>query len=118
MPPPDGFNVPLVHRVYEFYKLFHGFIRLFPKTEKHSLGQKIESLILELLELILLAVSLPSREKTGVLQRASLKIDLLKILIRLAKDIKAIDDKKYIRLEEELQEIGKMTGGWIRSLKF
>jgi len=50
------------------------------------------------------------------LQKASLKIDLLKILIRLAKEVKALDNKKYIQLQQELQEIGKMIGGWIRSL--
>ena len=107
----------MAHRIYEFYKLFHGFIKLFPKTEKYSLGQKIENLILEVLELILFAVSSPAKEKFLTLQKASLKIDLLKILIRLVKDIKALDNKKYIRLQEELQEIGKMVGGWLRSLR-
>jgi len=54
--------------------------------------------------------------KYNILQKASLKIDLLKILIRLAKEVKALDNKKYIQLQQELQEIGKMIGGWIRSL--
>jgi len=41
----------------------------------------------------------------------------LKILIRLAEDIKALPTKKYLYLEELLQEIGKMLGGWIRSIR-
>jgi len=35
----------------------------------------------------------------------------VKILIRLANDIKSLDDKKYLILQEKLQEIGKMIGG-------
>jgi len=46
-----------------------------------------------------------------------LKTDTLKILIRLAKEVKALDNKKYIQLEQELQELGKMIGGWMRSIK-
>ena len=29
----------------------------------------------------------------------------------------ATDTKKYLHLEEQLQEIGRMLGGWLRSLK-
>lgn len=109
-------NVPLLHRIFEFYKVAYQYIQLFQKKDKYTLGQKINDLILEILELIFLAVSLSKEEKSKILQKASLKIDLLKILIRLAKEIKTLDNKKYIQLQQELQEIGKMTGGWLRSL--
>jgi hypothetical protein len=35
----------------------------------------------------------------------------------LLKDIKSIPEKKYILLEENLYEIGKMLGGWIKFLE-
>ena len=92
------------------------YIQLFPKKDKYTLGQKIDNLILDIMELILSAANSQREERCNLLRKASLKIDLLKILIRLAKEIKALDNKKYIRLEEELQEIGRMLGGWIRSL--
>ena len=81
------------------------------------MGQKIDNLILETLELVFLVINVSREEKCNILKKASLKIDLLKTLIRLAKEVKAIDDKKYIQLQKELQEIGKMIGGWIRSLR-
>lgn len=82
------------------------------------MGQKIETLILEILELTLLAVTLPIKEdKSKALRKISLKVDLLKILIRLANQIKVVDNKKYLRLEEALLGIGKMAGGWLRSLQ-
>lgn len=32
-------------------------------------------------------------------------------------DLKIIEDKKYLELELALQEISKMTNGWIKYLK-
>jgi four helix bundle protein len=87
----------------------------FPKKSREVLGQKIEQIILEILELISKASY--SREKINNLANASLKLDFLKILIRIAYETKTIDQKKYLLMEQELQEIGKMLGGWIRSIK-
>lgn len=106
-----------MHRIFEFYKLVYQYIQLFPKKDKYTLGQKIDNLTLETLELVFLAVNLSREEKYKTLQKASLKIDLLKILVRLAKEVRALDNKKYIQLQQELQEIGRMIGGWIRSLR-
>jgi len=33
------------------------------------------------------------------------------------KDVKTIDGKKYMNLESVVDEIGRMLGGWIRSIK-
>jgi len=52
-----------------------------------------------------------------ILENASKKLNTLKILIRLLKEIKAIDIKKYVILENFCQEIGKMLGGWIKFIK-
>ena len=46
-----------------------------------------------------------------------IKIDVLRVLIRLAKEIKALDNKKYLISQECLDEIGRMLGGWIKSTK-
>lgn len=113
---PNKFDAPLVHKLYEFYKLFHIYIKLFPKTEKYSLGQKIENLILTSLEQSILAARAIKQEKTILLNKIDKNVNLLKILIRLAYDTKSIDNKKYIILQEQLQEIGKMIGGWLKSL--
>lgn len=43
-------------------------------------------------------------------------LDSIKILIRLTYSLEIIKEHDYIKLEEELNEIGRMLGGWIRSL--
>jgi len=44
-------------------------------------------------------------------------VDFLKILFRLCYELKIINQKKYLLMEEKSQEIGRMLGGWIKSLK-
>ena len=56
-------------------------------------------------------------QKLETLQNLSSKFDLLKILLRIGQENKALTTNKYLTLQSYLQEIGKMTGGWIRYLK-
>lgn len=70
---------------------------------------------MQLLEAIILASNLSKQEKSPVLREASMKVDLLRIFFRLGKDLKIIENKKYIELENSIIEIGKMVGGWIKT---
>lgn len=89
----------------------------FPKTSRYSLGAKIDSLFIEIIELTHKAITLNRQNKLPYLIRANLKLDLLKFFLQIAWQIKAIDNKRYIFLSTDLEEIGKMFGGWIRQLK-
>ncbi len=92
-------------------------MKLFPKTEKYSLGQRIENLILEILEFSLKTIYSPRQEKLPLLKELDIKIGFLKMLIRLSNEIRVLDNKKYLILQEKLQEIGRMIGGWMKSIK-
>lgn len=94
----------------------YGYLKLFPKKDRYTLGQKLDSLTLAIFELILMAGTSQKDKKSLYLEKAIISVDLLKILIRLAKDVQALDNKKYLQLEQYLQEIGRMLGGWRRSL--
>lgn len=89
-----------------------------PKRNKYTLGQKTDDITLEIMEYLITASNNSHREtKLKYLKKASIKLDLLKVLLRMGEEIKAIPTKRYLALEEMLQEIGKMLGGWIRSVR-
>lgn len=108
-------DIPIFTKTYELYKIFYDYLPTFPKKDRYTLGQKCESILLDLIEAIICASSLPRQEKPPILKNASLKLDVLKVLFRLGKDLKVIDSKKYLVLEGYLQEIGRMLGGWIKT---
>jgi len=58
---------------------------------------------------------LPQEQKLPVLQKVSIKLDLVKILLRLANETKCMDNNKYQQIIPNILEIGKMLGGWIKA---
>ena len=77
---------------------------------------KIENICLELISLII-AASLELRtNKLPILNSARIKIETLKRLIRICKELNIIENKYYINLEFDLCEISKMANGWIKYL--
>jgi len=106
-----------VQKLVNAYKLWHEFLPHFPKTSRYTLGSKIDSLFIETTESVIKAFHSGKGEKLIYLIQASVKLDLLKFFLQIAWEIKALDNKKYIRLSEKLDEIGRMLGGWLKSLK-
>lgn len=110
-------DIPILRKLYELYKLLHSYRAGVPKADRYGLWQQIENICLELLELILAASQQTRTAKPALLQTASVKLSSLRFFIRLAKDTKAIDAKKYLALQALADEIGRMLGGWLRSVK-
>lgn len=73
-------------------------------------------LFLEAIETSFLASYTHTDEKMALLSKSISKIDLVKLLLQLSWEIKAVDNKKYIHLSERFGEIGKMLGGWKKQL--
>ena len=113
----DEFDIPIFKKIYELYKTFYGFRNVVSKQDRYVLWQRCENLIIEILEYILDASQLSKMEKLPILQKASTKLNLLRVFLRLCKDTKVLDVKKYIRLEQNVDEIGRMLGGWIKSTR-
>ncbi|HEY9583447.1 MAG TPA: four helix bundle protein [Candidatus Paceibacterota bacterium] len=68
------------------------------------------------MELILEAGYTKNISKSAVLEKASVKLNTLRLFIRLMKETRVFDIKKYITLQEKIDEVGRMLGGWIRSI--
>ncbi|OHA52036.1 MAG: hypothetical protein A3A97_00610 [Candidatus Terrybacteria bacterium RIFCSPLOWO2_01_FULL_40_23] len=67
--------------------------------------------------MLFIASYLSREEKLPYLHKASAKLDLLKFFLQISWELKVIDNKKYITLSEQLNEVGKMLGGWSKGLQ-
>ena len=113
----DEFDIPIFKKSYDLYKIFYSYRLVVSKQDRYTIWQRCESIMLDAIESILLASQTYKMEKLPILNRASMKLNFLRIFLRLMKETKAIDQKKYITLEELIDEIGRMLGGWIRSIR-
>lgn len=89
----------------------------FPKKDRYGLGLKMENNCLVLLELIISAEQAPPVLKDKILSEASVKTEIAKIFIRICMEKKLIKETGYFSLTSKLVEIGKMIGGWKKSLR-
>jgi len=113
----DEFDTPIFIKSYDLYKLFYSFRTLVPKNDRYTIWQRCENLMLDIIEGLLYAGQLSKIDKLSTLEKTSMRLNLLRVFVRLMKDTKAIDNKKYVLLETIIDEIGRQLGGWIKSTK-
>ncbi len=99
------------------YKLWHNALPHIPRLIRYSLGEKINLLFTDVVELILAGSFANKEHKLTVIQKASIKLDTLKFFLQIAWELKALDNKKFSTLSAPLVEVGKMLGGWQKQLQ-
>ncbi|MCC6934379.1 MAG: four helix bundle protein [Candidatus Yanofskybacteria bacterium] len=104
----------MVHRIFEFYKLFYSIGGKLPKRERYGIYATADRLCISIIEDLIAGALETKALKRAPLVHARLRIEMLKRLIRLMHELKAVPEKWYIATEQELQEISKMLNGWIR----
>lgn len=109
--------VPVVLKLKDTYNIWQIYLSDFPKANRFTIGSKIDTLFLEAIEYVFIASYSAALEKQNMLNKGISKIDLIKLLLQLSWEIKALDNNKYAVLIERFSEIGKMLGGWKRQLQ-
>ncbi len=113
----EQFDIPIFKKSYDLYRTFYGYRQTIAKQDRYTLWQRCDNLLLDILEGIISASQISKIEKLPVLERVSLKLNFLRVFLRLMHEIKSLDNKKYIITESIVDEIGRMLGGWIKSTK-
>ena len=72
----------------------------------------MQHIIWQILDEIVKANSLPDNQKGEGIDKISQLFDKFKIRFRFAYEIGLMTDKKFGIAQQEIEEIGKMIGGW------
>lgn len=105
-------NLIIYQKTYDLILYLFPILNRFPKSQKFVLAQQIENTTLEIAKLIVQANL--ERNKIGSLKRIDIELEKLRLLIRLAKDLKFISLKRYEYISRMTSEIGRLLGGWIK----
>lgn len=71
---------------------------------------------MDLLEILILTFYSAKDKKTARLAQANIQLEKIRYFTRLAFEIGCLSSGKYKELSEQNQELGRMVGGWIKSL--
>ena len=105
-----GQVAPVVTKTYDLILWTLPKLAKFPREQRFLLGDRIESVLFDILELLITAVY--TKEKKGYLTKANLRLEHLRFLTRIAKDMHYLNLKAYEFSSRAINEIGKMIGGW------
>jgi hypothetical protein len=91
--PPTASGLPVLTRTADAYKLWNNTLPRMPRLIRYSLGEKISSLFMDVMELILVTGYSSKEQKSAIVQKARIKLDLLKYFLQIAFELKAIKAK-------------------------
>jgi len=87
------------------------------KGARYTIGARIENKFLDLLEESYETYFTSIDNKPQKIVSCILLLDILKFLVHTTWELKLISHKQYIELGKKLEEVGKMLGGWKKSLE-
>ena len=103
---------PVIEKHYDLVKWILPKIGQFPRDQRFLLADRIEKILIDILELLVAAMY--SAHRREFLLKVNYKLDVLRLLLRLAKDLKYLNVKAYDYVCRQFLEIGRMVGGWLK----
>jgi len=108
-------ELPVYKATYDLLLEIFRFTRGFSKEYKYTVGESIKKETLELITLIYRSNS--KQNKTETIQEAREKIEVLRLFIRLMKDLRQISLKRFVQINKQVENVSKQLTGWHRSAK-
>ncbi|MDX1991248.1 MAG: diversity-generating retroelement protein Avd [bacterium] len=86
--------------------------RKFPREERFRLAARVEHILFTFHESLLYAAK--STEPQRYLRKADAEFDMLRTYLRFALELGYTTSDQYKYVAEEITEIGKLLGGWLK----
>lgn len=106
-------DLMILQKVYDMIEYGYIALRQYPKSEKHTLAAETKRCMYEILKLVIRANKKYYKKTT--LQDLDIELETLRYLVRLGNSLGFLPFKKFEVWSRQLNEIGRMLGGWIKS---
>lgn len=98
------------------YKTWMAIHRNMERSSRFGIGNKIDVLFLRILESLRKSVYAPINKKVIILEEVSDNIDSFRFFFQLLWETKLVSNKEYISFATEIENLGKIVGGWKKGL--
>lgn len=108
----------IVSKVYALYKSIHTLYGTLPKAYRYSVWGNMNQQMHYITYHVIKAVQHTKPEvKKRSLEKANYQLTVLRLSVLLGAESKAFSLQKYHGLRKQMDEVGCMIGGWIRSIR-
>src|SRR3989344_344209 len=112
--PPQ--TLPVLEKSKGMYKQWMEIHRNMERSARFGIGNKIDVLFLRILELLRKSMYAPINKKVILLEEVSDNIDSFRFFFQLLWETKLVSSKEYISFGVEIENLGKIVGGWKKGL--
>jgi len=106
-------DLTIYQKSQDFLTWIYPVLSKLPRSEKYSLGKRMEDILVEILEGIITAnYQIEKMESLAVLR---VKMDSLQAHIRISKNLGVITRKQYELSSRAINELKRLLLGWMKS---
>lgn len=110
-------ELPVINRTQELYEQVSKITAKLPALQQQTIGRRLEDGLLQLLELLIMAKHAPNAHKGPYLIKAAARTEITQSQLRILLTQKLANETTLHQLQAKLTEIGRMLGGWRKSLQ-
>ncbi|MBC8196264.1 MAG: four helix bundle protein [Candidatus Marinimicrobia bacterium] len=103
-------ELPVYKATYDLLLEVFKFTKNFNKEYKYTVGESIKNETLDLITLIYRANN--KRNKIEIIKEAREKIEVIRLYIRLMKDLHQISIKRFVQVNIQIENVSKQLTGW------
>lgn len=105
-------ELPVYKLAYDMLLSIYDRTKLFTREHKYTLGEKLKNETLELLINIYKANKSKQVTRMQYIDTARQNIEVVRLLLRVAKDLKIIGIKGHVALNVQVEELSKQLSSW------
>ena len=106
----------ILQKAYDLLKYGILVVEKFPRKHKYTLGDRIQGQLSDILEVLIEAYYVPAGRKRALLERTNILLEQSRHYCRMCYDLGLYNSLKYEDLARRLNEVGRMNGGWLKTL--
>jgi len=108
-------ELPVYKASYDLLLEIFLFVRNFTKEFKYTIGESLKKETIDLITLIYRANS--RKEKESTIIEARERIEVIRLFLRLTKDLRQISVKKFVHLNLKVENVSRQLTGWQKNQK-
>lgn len=104
-------KLQLIPKSEKYIEYILQIIKKLPRTEKFNIGNEYKTSMYKMLKNIMYLSKIEQKQSINILNEIDAEVNTQRIYLRIMKNNKWIDERKFRIAMEQIYEIGKILGG-------